>query len=138
MSFREKSAWIQFLTLLIVFGGYYLSIHLGLIPPRGAEHFRILMGCIGLVIVLQIVLHIVAAILNPEDAHSPKDERERAIQHRANTYGYYVLTLGVFGLFPLGHMYADVSGLLQWAFFSVVAATLATTLTQIILFRRNS
>ncbi len=138
MSFREKSAWITFLTVLIVFGAYYLSIHMGLIPSRGWEHFRVLVGCIGLVIVLQIALHIVAAVLNPQDARSPKDERERAIQHHAHTYGYYVLTLGVFGLFPIGHMHAGAPYLLHWAFFSVIAATLATALTQIILYRRNS
>lgn len=138
MSFREKSAWIQFLTILIVFSGFYLSIYLGLVPSRGWEHFRVLMACIGLVIVLQIALHIIAAILNPEDARSPKDERERAIQHRAHTYGYYVLMIGVFGLFHLGHSHTGVSYLLNWAFFSIIAATLATTLTQIILFRRNS
>ena len=138
MSFREKSAWIQFLTVLVVFGGYYLAIHLGVIPQRGAEHFRALMGCIGLVIVLQIALHIIAAVLNPEDARSPKDERERAIQHRSHTIGYYVLTLGVFILFPLGHSNIGLSYLLHWAFFSVVASTLSLTLTQIILFRRNS
>ena len=138
MSFREKSAWIQFLTVLIVFGGYYLSIHLGLIPPRGSEHFRALMGCIALVIVLQIALHIIAALTNPEDARSPRDERERAIQHRAQSIGYYVLLVGVFGLFPLGHSNFGMPDLLHWAFFSVVAATLAIALTQIVLFRRNS
>lgn len=138
MSFREKSAWIQFLTVLLVFGGYYLSIHLGLIPSSGSEHFRILLGCIALVIVLQIVLHIAAALENLRDARSPKDERERAIQHRAHTYGYYVLLVGVFGLFHLGHSYSGVPDLLHWAFFCVIAATLTITLTQIVLFRRSA
>lgn len=138
MSFREKSVWIQFLSVLLVFGGYYLSTHLALIPRSGPEHFHVLLGCIGLVILLQIVFHILVAIQNPQDARSPQDERERAIEHRAHTYGYYVLLIGVLGLFYLGHSYRDVPELLHWAFFAVIAATLTITLTQIVLFRRSA
>lgn len=138
MSFREKSAWIQFLTLAIIAGGYYLAIYLDWIPSSGAEHFRILSRCIGAFIVIQIVLHIIAALQNLDDARSPRDERETAISHRSHTYGYYVLILCVFGLFHIGHAHVGVSALLHWAFFSVIAANLTITLTQIILFRRNA
>ena len=62
MSFREKSAWITLISVLLCFGVYFGAIATGQIERFGmaALHFG-LISIIALV-VLQIVLRVVAAI----------------------------------------------------------------------------
>jgi hypothetical protein len=89
-------------------------------------------------VVLQIVLHVLAAALSArEDSRSPKDERERLIQGRSHSVGYYVLVVLVLMLgvpFHLGHPAGD---LMNFALLAVVVAELAVASAQIVMFRRG-
>src|SRR5215813_10806892 len=98
MSFREKSAWITLVTTVLCFGSYFGAIAAGLIEREGVVplHFGLL--AVVALIVLQVVLHIVAAIVNPRDARAPLDEREKMFENRSHALGYYLLvtlTLGI-------------------------------------------
>ena len=136
MSFREKSAWITFLTVLICFGGYFGAIVTGAVPARTFEAVHLFVLCVIALIVLQIVLTIAATLTTPKAERTARDEREALIQARSHTIGYYVLTVLVLGLGLPGHFGHPTSDLLNFALLDVVIATLTVSIAQIVMFRR--
>ena len=138
MSFREKSAWITLLTVLVCFGAYFGSIVTGRVSGRGFDTLYLLLICVAGLVVLQVGLHLVAALTTPKDGRAPKDERETLIQWRSHTLGYYVLMVLVLALFVpvhLGHTAIDMA---NFALLDVVIATLAVAVAQIVMFRRGA
>ena len=139
MSFREKSAWISFGCLLVVFGTYFGSVALVL---SGRMHSGASLGLgVGLLaafVILEIVLHVAIAIQSPGDARAPKDERERLIEMRATHRAFPVLVLGA--LAGVGTMHLTRS---NWVvghvvLLAVVVAELVKFGGQIVSFRRDA
>ena len=100
MPFREKSAWISLVTMLVVFGAFFGAVAGDVLPASGVPTVHYLILSVLAVIVLQLVLKLVARSLAQADAASPKDERERLIELKATRIAFYVLVgavlLGVF------------------------------------------
>lgn len=135
MSFRETSAWITLVTVLICFGVYFGGIATGAVSPHGFDTLHLLLACVTAMAALQLALHAVAAWRTPR---APLDERERLIQLRSHTVGYYVLIAGVLALAIPGHMDHGVRDLLNFALLDVVIAALAVSAAQIVMFRRGA
>jgi hypothetical protein len=94
MSFREKSAWISLLSMLLIYGSYFWSaVHSG--PHFGKVHFSSLLGTIILLVIVQVALSIAVAIISPRDAKAPRDERDRLIDLRATRFAYAALATSV-------------------------------------------
>jgi hypothetical protein len=96
MSFQEKSRWIALLANLVAWGWYVLTLAR---LPAGLPDER---GLLGLMVpvfvavtVINIVGHIIVAVLKPGEAKTELDEREKAIAQRAAAIGYTVLCLGI-------------------------------------------
>jgi len=138
MSFREKSAWITLVSVLVCFGVYFGSILGGAVRPRGIETVHLFLLCAIALVLLQIGLHAVAARLDPHEARAPRDEREWLIQHRSHTVGYYVLMVMVLLLGAPAHFGHPVPDLLNFALLDVVIAALAVSVAQIVMFRRGA
>ena len=95
MSFREKSAWISFVLLLVMAGIWawtVVQMANGQLEPR--RMLWIAHDVLLAFVVLQIVLHGVIFLQAPRDARTPKDERERLIELRATRIAFYVLVVG--------------------------------------------
>ncbi len=138
MSFREKSAWITLGTVVVCFGGYFAAILTGLTPRYDERTLQLAIAALAALVVLQIILHIAAAMLDPVDARAPRDERERMIQARSHTAGYYVLQISAIGLILPTHMAGfNRIDFAHFALGGVVAATIAVSVSQIIQFRRG-
>ena len=75
MSFREKSAWVSLILILLVFGPYFWLVGRSF-AGIGHVHAGTQFALITLFVVLEIVVHIAIAIQSPRDARAPKDERE--------------------------------------------------------------
>ncbi len=133
MSFREKSAWISFLTLLLAAGLFISHLVLEGLYQMGALHVFLL--CLIGLVVLQLVLNGVASALTPADAKGPQDERERDIVLRSHRVGYYVLVVAVMAMFVTGHMTRHTVDMIYHAFAAVTVSTLSISLTQVVLFR---
>ena len=104
MPFREKSAWISLVVMLGVFGVFYGAILTGRLPTGGVVTVQYLLISVAAAAVLQVVLHLVAALLTA-DSGGPQDERERLIELRATRLAYGVLVAGVLvGLFVTIHL----------------------------------
>lgn len=138
MSFRETSAWITLVSVLLCFGVYFGSLATGQVRAPSFATIHLLLACVVALVVLQLVLHAVAARLSAKADRALADERESLIQTRARAIGYYVLMAGVLALAIPGHMAISRIDLLNFALLDVVVASLIVSAAQIVMFRRGA
>src|SRR5215470_3000396 len=97
MSFREKSAWITFFTVLIFTVLWFTHVwRVQLLHARDDNPMLWFFGTVAALIALEIALHIAVAVQSPREARTPKDERERLIDMKASRVAFYVLLVGTF------------------------------------------
>ena len=134
MSFREKSAWISLVLILLVFGPYFWLVGRSF---TGGEHVLAgsQFGLIVVFIVLEIVVNI--AIQSPRDAQAPIDEREDLIDLRATRVAFYVLFGGALMSIFTMHFRLTVWMLSQCVLFTIVIAELVKFSSQIVFYRRG-
>jgi hypothetical protein len=138
MSFREKSAWISFLTILVVFGLYFWNVARvldGRIDHRTA--YNVSIALLVAFVLLEIVLHAAAAVLAPADARAPKDEREQLIEMRATRLAFHVLVVGALAGVGLMHVTRSVWVMGQHVLLAIVVAELVNFGGRIVYFRRG-
>lgn len=135
MPFREKSAWINLVCLLVALAFFVASF-------RSVWMF---LYAVVAFVVLQVVLHTLSARLTPKDARTPLDEREQVIRLKASRNAYLTLIIGMFGVpfsLHIGHFHGDIDG--AWfrvhtmAYIAVVAiivAEVVRAVSQIVHFR---
>ena len=138
MSFREKSAWISLLSILLVTGFFFLHVPWSLTPPLDPHLFLLLLGCIVAVVVIEAVAHFVVASRAPQDARAPKDERERLIDLRATRIAYWVYgAASLFSALVATHLGGNVMGLGWLVLLSFVVGQLAKNVARIVYHRRG-
>jgi hypothetical protein len=138
MSFREKSAWITLVTVLLCFGIYFGAILTGYIDGHGRRSMHLLLLCVLVLVLLQLVLGRIAVLSTPGPERALRDERELQIQWRARSFGYYVLMVLAISLFIPVHLGHSAVDLANFVLLDVVLATLAVSVAQIVLFRRGA
>jgi len=136
MSFREKSAWISVVLIVLVFGPYFWLVGRSL-AGAGHVHGGTQFALITLFFALEVVVHVAIAVRSPGDARAPKDEREVLIDLKATRTAFYVLFAGtLISIFTM-HFRVTVWMLSQFVLFSIVVAELVKFARQITLFRRG-
>jgi hypothetical protein len=138
MSVREKSAWITLVSVLLCFGVYYGTVFSGVIPQRSMTMLHLGLACILALVILQVGLNVLAALTTPKDGRGPRDEREKMIQARSHTLGYYTLMAATVSLFIPTHMRGvGMVNIVNYAVLGVVISALVVAIAQIIMFRRG-
>nr|WP_136252508.1 hypothetical protein [Ningiella ruwaisensis] len=137
MSFKEKSAWVMLISLLvtgILFSRAVLTnIEMGSIIAPSVPLF---IGFTIVLTLLSIVGHIVIAALSPKDANGKTDEREsRVIEKAGNTSGV-IFDVGVVAALLLYLLIGNGDALFYLVFSSLLLASIAEYAIQIYLFRR--
>ena len=136
MSFREKSAWITLISVIICFSAYFWALATGEISGRGWRTLHVGLLCTTALVLLQIALNVIATLLNLKDARAPRDEREKLIQARSHTFGYYVLMITILvQLVPIHFRDPNVADVVHYGVLGLVAAVFAVAVAQIIMFR---
>jgi heme/copper-type cytochrome/quinol oxidase subunit 4 len=95
MSFREKTAWVTLISILLVFALYFLHVPRLFNPNPGLWSLHALLASTACFIVIEVLGLLVLRWRNPVDARTPKDERERLIDLKATRLAarcYVVLT----------------------------------------------
>ncbi len=139
MSFREKSAWISFLTILAVFIPFFWnSFRQYRGDVAGPEAVSTAFLLLATFVVLEIVLHVGVALRAPDDARSPRDEREHLIDMRATRVAFNVLVVGALAAVATVHLTPRAWVIQQVVLFAIVAAELVRFGGQILLFRRDA
>ncbi len=96
MSFREKRAWVELVSLLFVYG-IYIALYGRTWLPAGSSGFSTpIVGLVIALIVVQIVLMIALSMASPGEARAPFDERDRIINLSATRAGFIALQAGAF------------------------------------------
>jgi len=135
MSFREKSAWITLVSVLLC----TLALVVGWVGRSDMPtlHYSLL-SVVGLVLI-QAVLHVVAIFSNLREARAPRDERELMIANRARSLGYYVLLVWMVGIVIAAHIpnFRHYEVLLM-SLLGIVVSSAIVAFMQIIQFRRGA
>ena len=138
MPFREKSAWITLISVLLCSGLYFGALLTGRIQRYSMSAFHFALVCIIALVLLQVVLHVVVALSGPRDVRTQLDERERMFDIRARSIGYHVLMIWLFGEIVAVHFSAvQKIDVVFIAMLGMVVATVVVALAQIIQFRRG-
>jgi hypothetical protein len=138
MSFREKSAWVSFVTILVVFGIYFWhAVRVLIGSVEFSAVFRVHVGLIAAFVVLEVVLHIALTLQAPNEAWTPRDERERLIDMRATRVAFQVLVVGALAGVGTIHLTSSLWVVSQVVLFAVVVAELVRFGGQIVYFRRG-
>ncbi len=137
MSFREKSAWITFILVLGVFGIYFLNFGLHYFSPAQPHFndFHLFFGLIVAIIVLEVVLHAIAAVRSPQEANTPQDERERLITLKATRPAFFVLMAGTLMAIGTIHLGAGAWLLMHSVLFAIWIAQLTRYGAQVYYYR---
>lgn len=138
MSFREKSAWISLVLLLVVFIPFFWNSYrqfTGQIDASGAVSTAFML--LAAFVLLEIVLQASIAIQSPRDARAPKDERERLIEMRATRVAFHVLVVGALLGVGMQHVRNSAWLIAQVVFLSIVVAEVVRFGLQVALYRRD-
>jgi hypothetical protein len=139
MSFREKSAWISVLSISGIYGFYFWSvIHAGPGSKPGGFRFGGLLMTIVALVILEIVLHIAAAIFNPKEAQAPRDERDKLIELRAMRVAYSGLATSVAFACFFGALTPPIIFNTNSLLFILVTAEILRYACQVIQYRRGA
>jgi hypothetical protein len=98
MPYREKTAWLSLLAMVVTFGPYFTMIATRSLPSEPMPNLRQL----GLLAVTAVVQMLILGVGNlylrrrsAQDARTPLDERDQAIMRRSVSSAYYVLIAGM-------------------------------------------
>ena len=137
MSFREKSAWISLISILLVSGFFFLHVPRTLTPSPGPRAVHALLICVVALVVIEVVAHLVVAIRAPQDAQAPKDERERLIDLKATRASHYVSVAGSFLAISTIHLGANAIALGYGVLLAFVVGALVNYAMRIVYHRRG-
>jgi archaellum biogenesis protein FlaJ (TadC family) len=134
MSFREKSAWISLISILVVTALFFMQETWTLTDPR-ALHALLL--CFVALVLIEIVGHVVVAIQAPRDARTSKDERERLIDLKATRIAFYAFAVGAFGAISLLHVGASAVNISYHVLLAFAGAEIVSYAARIYFYRRG-
>jgi hypothetical protein len=140
MSFREKSAWISFICLLLLTLAMVSVQHFHTHDAQGHDVINPLyvsLAAFLAFVVLQVVLHLIVAAQAPREARTPKDERERLIELRASRIGFYSLVVGVLIAMASFHAHGRAGTLMWTLLLAIFVAWLVKLGAEIVLYRRS-
>lgn len=135
MPFKEKTAWISFLSTIVIWGTYFGYTIVTWWQQPGLVY---LVGFIGAVVVQAIVVAtaaIISAILAPRDASAASDERDRAISRRAYSVAYPVLIVLVLCVAGGMHLGLTARGMTYGIMAAIITAEVVHYGVQIVGYR---
>lgn len=137
MGFKERSSWVM-AVIFVVLGVYYGDAVYSIALTQGsfpAPETKLASTAILVSIVGSIAANIVAAVMSPEDANAPEDERDKLIFSRAGNIAGWVLGCGVFG--GLGHylFHGDGDALFHILVGSLILSQLGLYVLQVYYYR---
>ena len=98
MSYREKTAWLYLIAIVITFGPYFTLAALQTPIARTLPDLRQL-GLFAITTIAQALIIGIGQLYfrlgSPQEARFPADERDQAISRRSITSAYYVLISGM-------------------------------------------
>ncbi|HMN47035.1 MAG TPA: hypothetical protein PKE27_20830 [Povalibacter sp.] len=140
MSFREKTAWVTLIALIVVSLMYWLHGPGMFEPHRHGLALLALGASLGTFVSIELIGWLVFYFRNPKEARTPKDEREQIIALKATRIAFWVFTAGTFAaIFVTLHLAgAGAVAMGVSIVFAFVLAQLVRQATIIVYYRRGS
>ena len=139
MSFREKSAWISFVLILLLSLVYFSHAVVVAAHQQGYEPLgHLFFALVGALVVLEIALHVAVAIRAPREASTDKDERDRLIDLKATHIAFPVLLVGALAANLPMHLGGGRWAMSQCIVLAIVIAELVRFGSQIVYYRRDA
>jgi len=95
ISFKEKSIWTSLIITIIVFG-YYFTRVFNQTTDDSANLIVLFVGVVIAMIILEIVSHIILAVIYKKEVNESSDEREKLIELKGIRISYWILIFGIF------------------------------------------
>ena len=137
MSFREKSAYVMLVAVLVVAVWLVSEVY----DPSNATTWLsntsepLIVGALVILAIVSAIGHAVIAARNPEEANEPLDEREREIVSVAQGFAYNTLIIGVLASFATLHIDGSLRLFAVLVSFSMLISWFVQYSSQIVLFR---
>jgi uncharacterized membrane protein len=141
MPFREKSAWLSLIAMALSFGPYFALVANSAAQDSTMPNLRLLQWFAATVVVQVIIMAAGAAILalvSPQEARTPPDERDHAIARRSVSAAYYVLIVGMIVVGCVMPFYASGWRIINAALLMIVAAELVHYGVTVMFYRRQA
>lgn len=135
MSFREKSAWITLIAMLMA--SALFALHAPRLSHPGPWDFHALLACIAAFVVIETVVFLVLRLRYPQDARTPIDERERLINLKATRLAARVYVIGSFLAVLTLHHGASAVMIGYFVVLAFVIAEIVKFSARIIYYRRG-
>ncbi len=98
MPYREKTAWLSLVVMVVTFGPYFTATATRSLPSEPMPNLRQL-GWLAVTATIQMLLlgvgHLYLRRGSMQEARMPLDERDQAITRRSVSSAYYVLIAGM-------------------------------------------
>jgi hypothetical protein len=138
MSFREKSAWITLISILLVLALYITHVPNALEPEPGLWELQVVGITFATFIVIDVIAHVVLYLRFWKDGRTPKDERERLIDLKATRLAWYVFVVGtLITIIATPHHGASGFGVMIFVLFAFAIAEIVNYAARIIYYRRG-
>jgi len=129
MTFREKSAWISMVAIVLVYGFFGFKVMHA--PPTRAGVVVALIGST----ILVILLHIIAYAAAVKSRKERPDERDALIALRGARFGYYALAAGLWCLIFLALAAPPPAILAYAALGAFILGAMARLASQLVMYR---
>lgn len=135
MSFKEKSIWITLVTVVLVYGWYFLNLA-SVETLHWPDYRRMMLGTVIALVLISVISHVVVAAMAPEEADE-LDERDRLIDRAGESIaGYFATAAALTGMgmamFEIDHFFIANTILL-----GLVLAELVACALKILYYRRG-
>jgi hypothetical protein len=98
MPYREKIAWLALIAMAVAYGPYFMLAAKAPAPWEPLPHLHPL-GLFAVVSIVRMLIlgagYLYLRLGSPREERAPRDERDRAIEHRSLSAAYYVLIAGM-------------------------------------------
>lgn len=138
MSFQEKSTWIEFLCVGLVYGNYFLSMvdRVAATPVEAIGYQATMLATVGALVVLVIAAYIVVTVVS-RDKDDTADERDRAINRQGEYVGGFVLGGGALLAMGLAMLEFHQFWIANTLLAALVLSELVSCACKIVLYRRG-
>jgi archaellum biogenesis protein FlaJ (TadC family) len=96
MSFREKTAWVTLIAILLVIAFFFTHGPEIWSPAPDPWTFHLLAAAMGAFLAIEVVAYVVLYLKYPKDARTPRDEREEIIALKGTRLAAWVYMIGSF------------------------------------------
>jgi hypothetical protein len=141
MPYREKTAWLSLLAMLVTFGPYFTMMAMRAQPSEPMPNLRQLSLFAVTAVVQMLILgvgHMYLRRRSTQEARMPLDERDQVIMRRSVSFAYYILIAGMILVGCVMPFKSSGWSIINAALFMIVAAEVVHYGVVVLSYRRQA